>query len=227
MASAFSTKGQTAFVLKGSATATSLTPTAISKASPAVVTVASVTGVTAGDMITIPATGTTGATGFSELDGKTWVVGTVTTGANTFTLLGSDTTASTATLAASPSLSLYTQSAKMVSVCFSEITLNQEAAAQISVATFCDPSATLTSAVIPPGTVDLVGYVDISDAGYKELDLAAKDGNARKWLVKMASSQGYVVLEGVLAVLTIGMPVDGGYQFTGTINLSTRYRHLY
>jgi len=227
MATAHSTKGQKAFVLKGSATAAPLTPTAISKAAPAVVTVASVTGISAGDLITFPATGQAGASGFSELDGKTWVVGTVTTGANTFTLLGSDTSASTGTLAGSPSISHYANATKMVSACFSEITLNVEAPNTVSVATFCDPTATIASNVVGAGTVDIAGFVDVSDAAYVELHKAYADGVARKWLVQMADSQGYIVMEGVLSQLVIGMPLDGAYGFTGTITLSTKYRHLF
>ena len=226
MATAYSTKGQAAYVLKGSATAASLTPTAITKAAPAVVTVASTTGMTAGDIIVIPATGVTGQTGFSELDGKTWVVGTVASG-TTFTLLGSDTTASTGTLAVSPSIAHYANATKMVLACFSDIKLNPETPAQIPVATFCDPTATLTSQVVGAGTADISGYIDISDAGYKELDLAKNDGIARKMIVKLGSSQGYIVLEGVVASLTPAMPIDGGYGYSGVINLSTKYRHLY
>lgn len=226
MATAYSTKGQAAYVLKGSATAASLTPTAISKAAPAVVTVASTTGLSVGDIIVIPATGSVGATGFSEIDGKAWVIGSV-PNATTFTLLGSDTAASTATLAGSPSIAHYANATKMVSVCFGEITLNPETPNQIAVATFCDPTATITSQVVGAGTVEISGYVDISDTGYQELNLAYKDAVARKWLVKMASGQGYILMDGALAALNIGMPLDGAYAFTGTINLTTKYRHLF
>lgn len=223
---AYSTKGQAAYVLKGSATAASLTPTAITKAAPAVVTVTSTTGLTVGDLVTIPATGAVGATGFPEIDGKSWVIGSI-PNATTFTLLGSDTTGSSGSLAGSPSISHFATSSKMVSTCFSDITLNPEAPNQVSVATFCDPSATITSQVVGAGSVDISGFVDVSDAGYKELDLARNDGLARKMVVKLGSSQGYIMLEGTVALLTPLMPLDGGYGFKGTINLSTKYRHLY
>lgn len=229
MASASSTKGTTVSVLKGSATAASLTPTAISKAAPAVVTVASVTGISAGDLIKFPASGATGASGFSELDGKTWVVGTVTTGANTFTLLGSDTTASTGTLAASPSISHYADATKMVALtCLvGEFTLNDETPNTVSVPTFCDPSATIPSQVVGAGTVDINGYIDVLDAGYKELHAAKADGLERTWRVKLGNSQGYLVMAGILSKLTPGVPIDGANGFAGTITLSSAYRHLF
>lgn len=229
MASASSTKGTKISVLKGSATAASLTPTAISKAAPAVVTVASVTGITAGDLVTFPATGVTGASGFSELDGKTWVVGTVTGGSNTFTLLGSDTSASTGTLAASPSISHYADSTKMVSLTgiIGTITFNGEAANTVSVATFEDPSASLPSQIVGAGTVDLAGYLDKTDAGYKELYAASVDKVSRKWRIQLGNDQGYYVFDGPLSAFNPDVPMDGGNGFTCTIALASKYRHLF
>lgn len=227
MASAYSTKGTKICVLKGSATATPLTPTAISKAAPAVVTVASVTGLTVGDLITIPETGKTGATGFASLDGKTWVVGTIATVANTFTLIGSDTTASTATLAAGASISHYPSTANMLCLCLSSITFNPESANTISVATFCDPTATIPSQVVGAGTIDIGGFVDITDPGYKELLAAEADGKAREWRVTLGNGQGYVVFDGILSALSMELPIDGAASYAGTINLASKYRHLF
>jgi membrane peptidoglycan carboxypeptidase len=223
---AFTTKGQKAYLLKGSSTPSLLTPTAITKAAPAVVTVASTTGMSVGDLVVIPATGITGQTGFAELDGKTWVVGSVPNG-TTFTLLGSDTSASTGTLAGSPSVSTYANATKMVLCDFSDLTLNPDAASQNSVATFEDPTATVSSQVVGAGSVDISGYVNISDAGYKELDLARNDAVSRKMVVKLANSQGYLVLDGIVAALTPSMPIDGAIGFKGTMNLITKFRHLF
>ncbi len=225
MATAYWTKGQKVDVLKGSASATSLIPTAISKAAPAVVTVASITGIAVGELIKIPDTSVAGASGFTELNGKTWVVGSIT--GSTFTLLGSDTSVSAGALAASPSFSRYAEAASMVNTCFSDITPNVEAPATISVATFCDPSATIPSAVVAPGTVDIAGYIDKSDVGFQELFKAYNDGVSRSWRVTMGSSQGYIVLEGVLSSFVPGMPIDGAYAYTGSITLGTKYRHLF
>lgn len=227
MASAYSTKGTKVCVLKGSATATPLTPTSISKAAPAVVTVAAVTGIATGDLVKIPATGQAGATGYSELDGKTWVVGTIVSLANTFELVGSDTTASTGTLAGTPSISHYPNTASMLCLCLSSITFNPESANTVSVATFCDPTATIASQVVGAGTIDIAGYIDIADSGYKELIAAEADGKSREWRVTIGNGQGYLLFEGVLSSLSLDLPIDGAAGYSGTITLSSKYRHLF
>ena len=224
MASAYSTKGTKVCVLTGAATATSGTPTAISKAAPASVTVASTSALKIGDLVTIPATGVTGCTGFPELDGKSWIVGNVT--GTTFTLLGSDTKSSTATLAAGASMKFYGD-ADFACLCLSSITFNPESASNVSVATFCDPTATIPSQVVGSGTVDIAGFVDIDDAGYKELMLAYADGKARDWRITLGNDQGYIMLNGILSALNIDIPIDGATGYNGTISLSSRYRHLF
>lgn len=225
MASAYSTKGTKVCVLKGSATATSIVPTSISKAAPAVLTVASSAGIATGDLIKIPATGTTGATGFAELDGKTWVVGAVT--GTTIALVGSDTTASTGTLAAGVSVSAYPSTANMLCLCLSSITFNPESANTVSVATFCDPTATIPSQVVGAGTIDIAGYIDITDPGYKELIAAEADGKSRQWRITLGNAQGYILFEGILSGLSVDLPLDGAAGFSGSITLGSKYRHLF
>lgn len=220
---AYSTKGTLVSVLKGSATATNLVPTAITKAAPAVVTVASAAAVVAGDIISIPATGLTGSTGFPELDGKTWIAGTVT--GTTISLLGSNTVGSSGALIASPRLECY-NSADVVTLDVSAITFNPDPANSVSVATFGDPSASLPSQLRGAGTVDVTGYTDISNAGFKELN-AMEDGLLRRWRIKLGGSQGYVVFDGILTGLTPTVPIDGATSFSATINLTSKFRHLY
>ena len=227
MATAYSSKGTKVCVLKGSATATPLVPTAITKAAPPVVTVASVTGLTAGDLVTFPATGVTGASGFSELDGKSFAIGSVNTPANTFTLVGGDTTTSTATLAAAPSIKAYPSVANMLCLCLSSLAFKPETANSISAATFCDPSASVASQVVGAGTIDIGGYVDITDPGYKELIAAEADGKARNWRVTLGNGQGYILFEGVLASLSLDIPLDGAIAYSGTVTLSSKYRHTF
>jgi hypothetical protein len=224
MASAYSTKGTKVCVLKGAATATNATPTAISKAAPAVVTVASTAGLLAGDMVKIPASGATGCTGFPQLDGKSWIVDSVT--GTSFTLLGSDTVGATQTLAAGASIRGYND-ADFECLCLSSITFNPESTSNVSVATFCDPTATIPSQVVGSGTVDIAGFVDISDAGYKELMEAYEDGKARDFRIKLGNDQGYIMLNGILSALNVDIPIDGATGYTGTISLSSRYRHLF
>ena len=223
MASAYSTKGTKVCVLKGSETATLLTPTAITAAIPAVVTVASVTGLKAGDIVSIAP----GGTGFADIDGKSWIIGDINTTNKTFKLLGSNTNVSGGTLIATPVISHYPNDTSMLCICASSITFNPETAANVSVATFCDPTAQIPSQVVGAGTIEMSGYVDITDAAYKELLTAQSDGVARKWRVTLGNSQGYIVFDGVVAGVSHELPLDGAAAFSVTVNLSAAYRHLF
>ena len=227
MSTAYSSKGTKVCVLKGSATATSLTPTAISKAAPAVVTVASVTGLTVGDLVKFPDTTEVGYAGFSELAGKTYAISKITAVGNTFELAGADTKASTGTLAATPSISQYPSATSMLCLCLSSLAFNPESANSISTATFCDPSASIASQVVGAGTIDIGGFVDIADAGYKELIAAEADGKSRSWRITLGNNQGYILFDGVLSALSLDIPLDGAIAFNGTVALSSKYRHLF
>jgi hypothetical protein len=226
-ATASSTKGTKVCVLKGASTATALTPTSITKAKPAVVTVAAVTGLSVGDLVSFPATGATGATGISSLDGKSWVIGSIDATAKTFTLAGSDTTTDTGTLAATPSINAYPNAANMLCLCLSSITFNPGEASTVSVATFCDPTASIPSQVVEAGTIDIGGYVDITDPGYIELLAAQADGKSRTWRVTLGNNQGYILFDGILSTLSLDIPLDGATAYSGTITLGSAYRHLF
>jgi hypothetical protein len=107
-----------------------LTVTAVSKAKPAVLTVDATAGVVEGAPILIPV----GGTGFPELDGKTWIASAVT--ATEVTLIGSDTTASTGILAATPIVNVI-PSSDMTCLCLSVFTINNETPGTVDVGTYC------------------------------------------------------------------------------------------
>ena len=71
-----SSKGVEIYMGKAEATPLELTPTAISAAKPAVVSLASTTGISEGDAVKVS------GTGFKELDGKWFTVGTIDTDAS-------------------------------------------------------------------------------------------------------------------------------------------------
>ena len=220
---ATSTKNTKISLSGAASTFVSLIPTAISKAKPAVVTVASVTGLTAGDLVKIPA----GGTGFSELDGQTFIVGVVNTGPNTFTLLGSNTTGSTGTLVGSPTLS-YAPVATMSSMTCTlrEFTINVETPGTISAATFCDPSATIPNTIVQAGTVSIVGNIDILDAGYTNLLTAVDDGLERILKVELPSN-GYLTAPVIVSSIGWSVPIDGIQDFNGQFTLKSKFKHRY
>ena len=205
------------------ATFVTITPTAISKAKPAVVTIASVTGMLPGDIIKIAA----GATGFTELDGKVWVVGAVNTGVNTFTLLGSDTTASTGVLAATPAILRQNDADLTAMTCtFSEFSINAETPGNISTATYCDPTGQIPSSVVHGGTVAMKGFIDITSTGYKNLVTAVDDGLERVLRVTLPSNQ-YLVAPMIFSSISYEIPIDGVQSFSSNTTLSSKWRHLF
>jgi len=215
-------KGVTICVTKGSAVAASLVPTAIAKeaAGPrAEVTVASTATIKAGDLIKVP----TGGTGFKELDGKTFTVASVTTGK--FVLNGSDLTSTVGVLAASPTLQHYPDSA-MTCLCLNDIKFNAEKGTTISVATYCDTSASIPSASTKAGTVTFGGYVDVTTDDYKELLAAEADGVERIFRIKLPSN-GEIVFPGIISTFGWQIPLDGAVAYEGEIALGSRPRHLF
>jgi hypothetical protein len=215
--SARSSKGLKICISKGGATANALTPTAVSKAKPAEITVANT--VKAGDIITIP----TGGTGFPEIDGKTWVVGTAS--AAKFDLLGSDTTGSTGSLAGTPTLNHYADT-DMECLCLSSIGISADEPGTISVGTYCDPTSTISSAAQAAGTLSFAGYVDVTDTDYQELLKAADDG-VQRYMRIMLPSNGYIVAPLTFSSITWTLPLDGAVSYEGTAVLGSKPQHRF
>jgi hypothetical protein len=214
-----STKGINVYLSDGT-DPTKLVPTAITKAAPAVVTVADVSALTVGDPATVV------KTGFSEIDGKTYVVGNIDDTANTFELIGSDTSASTGSLASSPEIDVYL-AADSVKLCLSELTFNPETPGTIAVGTFCDPSATLPATATGAGTATLSGFVDVSDPGYTALLDAEEDGKTRMLSMVLPQDQGYIVAPITISAVTWATPLEGGIGFTATGALGSKPVHRY
>lgn len=221
--SATSTKGLTVYLTKGEPTKISLVPTAVSAANPAVVTVADVTGVTKDDLVTFA------DTGFAALDGKTFVVGTVDDTANTFEVVGGDTSGSTETLGGSPKAEVI-QATDRIKLCLATVEPSTETPGTTPVGTFCDPSATLPSSATSAGTITMTGYVDtsaLSGDGYKELLKATEDGKERILEVILPQGLGYIVAPVTLASISWALPLDGAIGFTAAGALGSKPRHLF
>ncbi len=211
------TKGSK-FFLAGTAAPLSLTPTAISSAAPAVVTVADASGVTAGDYVKLQ------NTGFSDLDGKAFAVGTVDGGANTFELVGSDTTGTSDTLAASPEALLSARDS-MTQVCLESITLDAASVSQIDLSDFCEDKTL-------PGSVTLGGvsfrcWVDDATnrkAQLAALEKAAADQIERPMLIVMPNNKGYVTGAVSIGAVSPGVERNGAYDFTVSGTQAEQFR---
>lgn len=218
MPKATNTKGLTICLQKGGAAATALVPTAITKAKPAVVTVASAASLVEG-MPALPRT-----TGFPELDGKVFAVGNITT--NSFELWGSDTSASSGALGATPGVDVLPDAA-MICVCLSEFTISRDAPEAIEAGTFCDPTLTVASAVAPAGTFEFTGNVNKDDAGYAELLQAEADGMERILRIGFPQGNGYVVAPVTINLVSWAFALDSTVQFTGAGTFTSKPTHAY
>jgi hypothetical protein len=216
-AKAFSTKGLQIW-LGNPEDPVPVVPTAISKAAPAVVTVANTA--VAGDLAYIS------GSGFPELDGRWFPIGAPT--ATQFELVGSDTTLSAGALGTTPAIEVHAKGEAFDLSCISKaITFNSDAPATIQAGTFCDPSLAITSPIIPATTIEFGGNINIADPAYKELIDASLDGLERPLDILLPSGQGDIVAPAVVSLVTWDLPVDGVQGFTATVTCSSRPMHLF
>lgn len=216
-AKAYSTKGLMIWLGSGAAP-TTIVPTAISKAKPAKVTATNTAVV--GDVAYVA------NSGFAELDGKWFPVGTPT--ATEFELVGSDTTASTGALNTQSQIDLYEKGDAFDLSCLAKaITFNSDAPAAIQAGTYCDPSLAITSPIVPPTTVEFGGNINVADPAYDELRKASEDGVSRVVDIVLPFAQGDIVAPAVTSLLTWDLPVDGVMGFTATMTCSTAPKHRF
>lgn len=210
-----SSKGLKICITKGSATATDLSPTGITNAKPAVVT-CTTTNVADGDIVVVS------GTGMASLDGKAWVVANKS--GTDLELLGSDASADTA--ATGGKVDHYASPADYECLCLSSLGISAEAPSTVSVATYCDNSATIPGAAGSAGTLDFAGYVDITDTDYAELLAAVEDGKQRYMRI-MFPGNGFIVAPLTFSSITWDLPLDGAIAYSGTAVLGSKPKHLF
>jgi len=214
--SATPSTGLETFLTKASIAPTVVVPTAISKAKPASVTVASITGLTAGDVVKMM------DTGFKELDGKYFIIGAP--AASAFTLVGSDTAASTGTLLSTPKANV-NKKTDMVKMCLATVDPAAEAPGTTAVGTFCDPSASIP-AITQAGTLTMTGYVELQ-AYYEELNLAVDDGKERILNVILPQGMGNIIAPAIISTIGWTLPLDGGIGFTASGAMTSKPKHRF
>ena len=218
------TKGVQICVVKDGVTALTITPTAVSKAKPATVTAANT--LANGDLVKLASD----STGLSEIDGKVWVVDNVSgTG---FDLVGSDTTAATGTFAAGTAIDGY-PATDMQCLCLGSFSIAQATGGgdnNISVATFCDPTATVPSPIpagaTGGGSFSFTGYIDTTAADYPVLLDLVESGDATIMRITLPQ-HGYIVAPTVFTELTWDVPVDGAMGYSGSGTFSSKPRHIW
>lgn len=212
------TKGLKIYIEKAASVRAALVPTAISSAAPAVVTVANT--LVNGDIIFCV------NTGFSELDGKYFVVGAATV--SDFSLIGSDTSATTDTLDASPEIEAIEIADDMQLICANSISVDANVPGNISVPTFCDLNASIPSQVTEPGNVTLTLYHDPALGGFQELKTAQQDGNTRVMSVVFPNDAGTLLGACIVSGFTVSdVPLDGAATWTATLALLSPLQFAY
>lgn len=214
-----SSKGVEIYMGKAEATPLELTPTAISSAKPAVVSLNSTTNLSEGDAVKVS------GTDFSELDGKWFTVGTIVDDTS-ITLVGSDTSASTASLGASPVLTVYTTS-DVIKLCLASLAITADQPATVSTATYCDPTASIPSAIQQAGSIAITGWIDPSCDDYQEILKAEEDGLKRVFYIALPNDMGTIMCEGTMSSITFDVPIDGALGFSATLVLSSKPVHLF
>jgi hypothetical protein len=131
---------------------------AVTKAAPAVATLADVAGITKGDLIVLD------KTGLKSVDGRVFIVGTIDATAKTVELVGSDASAEAAAATAGEATAHGAQE-----VCLTTFSRNSPAAAQIDVTTLCDEARRRVAGIPDSGTFRFDGFYDSTDTGYAAL----------------------------------------------------------
>lgn len=180
-----------------------LAPTDFTAAKPAVMTLASTTGIEAGDVILIQ------GTGWHKLDGRAFRAANIT--ATTVELEGSDTTGETAEIADEAAA----YEATLLESCLTTFSRQAATPAQIDATTLCSTSRERVPGLPDQGTFSIAGFYDMTDPGYLRLIAAAADGRER--VMGLFPSDGSALLfRGYISGLGESVAVDQMVSFTGS-----------
>ena len=161
-------------------------------------------------------------TNWSSVDKPQIISGYSTSG---FDALGCDSTRETDTAQAGK-VALYTAE-DMTKICPSGFTDNTNTPSAISVATFCDPQASIPGSVVDAGTVELTGYVDACDPSYIALYDSYESQDQRYLRINLGEDQGYLVMPVTALSMNWDIPLEGAVSFTLSMVKGSATRHLF
>lgn len=195
---------------------TSVTMTAApSKTAPSSIS-AGLSGGANGDVVVIK------DTNWSSLD-TVWVASDV--GGSDFDALGSDPTGESSASVAGK-VDHYTD-VDLTKLCLASLTINTSDPSTVSVATFCDPTASLPSQIQEAGTISFTGYTDVNSADYVALYAASKSQDQRYIRINLGEDQGYLVAPVTITSFTWDLPLDGAVGYSGTMVLGSKVKHCF
>jgi hypothetical protein len=169
-----------------------------------------------GDIVAVA--GTT----YKELDGKYFVAGPNTT-ATEIELLGSDGTKAADQGTFTGEAWVYSETTNL---CLNALAINADTPGTISVATYCDPTASLPATVAQAGTLTFGGFVDVTAEDYPALLSASEDGLKRIIRIELPDN-GFIVAPITVASLTWDLPLDGAIGFNGSATLASKPVHRF
>jgi len=186
-------------------------------------------------------------TGFASLSNKNFAISTITGGAlslenapdqvapevdakavgnNVIFTLNTPVTLGDGVFSSNATLDYYDQS-EDICLCFNSISITKDTPATISVGTYCDPSASIPSSTTSAGSVTFAGFVDVEDAGYKELLKAEESRLTRNMVVRFSQKQGTYTFPVVISSMIMDIPLDGALGYSGTGTLTSNAVHSY
>lgn len=115
----------------------------------------------------------------------------------------------------------------LTKLCLSAININGTEPNTISVATFCEPTATIDSQVQEAGTLTMEGYVDVTSSDYPALYEAWQLGDERLIRIDLGPDQGWLVARGRVSSVNWSVPIDGAIAYTFSMTLTEAFKHCF
>jgi hypothetical protein len=125
--------------------------------------------------------------------------------------------------------------ADWLELCLAGLELDSGTVESITIGTYCDAGAALAGAP-SNGTVNINGFLDVTDPGYQELERAAADGIPRTFRLTLPQSANpgstdgtggsYYFINATVGAISLAFPVGQPATFTSSLVLSTRTAFL-
>jgi hypothetical protein len=185
--------------------------TGVTSANPAVVSMTTLpAGLVNGDLVLLDGTGN------PDIDGKYFTASSVGTPANSFTLVGMDTTGDTAMTAGTAAVyNLGGDDPEFLKACQSTITLNGQEPDSVDLSDMCDAMTKLGDP--KPPTVSFTGFVNSEDEGFKNMIQASLESPKSDRLLMLLFPDGeYIVGPAEVGAISVSAARGQGLSYSGT-----------
>jgi hypothetical protein len=134
--------------------------------------------------------------------------------------------------ASDPTKAVVYGSSDWIKLCLSELTINSADPNTVSVATYCNPTAVMESAVQESGTFGFGGFMNVCDDDYPVLYRLCADQEEVVIKIDLGNNgdcqQGWLIAEGVCSSsMQWSLPIDGAIEYSGQVILQNKFRHFW